>query len=176
MCKYCNEDIYFDKSWAYIDAGYGDTDYGGKAVNLLTSIICPSCGKLKPSAIKKFGTLEKALSYIVSVNKPVHMDSEEFLEVFRDILKDNDEERFSQILNDTGLILENDTLSCKCGKVLLQDIGSIRTINTLEDSLTQSGTKFCPNCGKHLVPFKEKNRAIEGSAFEIKRIKTWDRN
>ena len=70
MCEVCEKSIYFDKVIHHSDGGYGDDDWDDKFQYKVNDFICPACGRLKPSAIKMFGSAQKALMYLK--NTPYH--------------------------------------------------------------------------------------------------------
>ena len=156
MCEVCEKSIYFDRVVHHSDCGYGDDDWDEKLSYKVNDFICPCCGKLKESAIKLFGSKDKALMYIMALN----MDDKEmdvaYINQFKEILRVSKQNRFEKVLEKNGLHLENGKLVHSCGHVLLsgvKDINEYSMVLKIEGILRDKSFKFCPNCGKSLLPF-----------------------
>ena len=159
MCEVCDKDIYFDSIIHHSDAGYGDDDWDDKFKNGVIGFICPACGKLKESAIKQFGSKEKALMYLMTLNMDDRELDAAYINQFKEILRVSKLNRFEKVLEKNGLRLENGKLVHSCGHVLLSGIKDINTdysmVLKIEQILGEKSFKFCPNCGKSLIPLKK---------------------
>lgn len=181
MCKVCDKEIYFDTSWCYTDAGYGDTDEGGLVRNIVVPFICPACGKLKIKPVERlFGSVEKALVYLILQNMSEGSTKEEKLELFKKVLEESDSETCDKILENMGLTCEEGYFKHSCGFVIAKNVkvdSKILLLERLEKILSSKNMNYCPCCGKKIYPFNH-NIDVEDSinitTFEVGRKKTWD--
>lgn len=182
MCKVCDKSIYFDTTWYWADAGYGDNDEGGDIRNVTSAFICPACGKLKLKSVEsRFGSVHKALVYLMLQNMPENMIEEDKIKEFKEILDDSDTEYCKLVLEKMGLTFENGILKHKCGYVIVKGVkadDNIMLLDRLEGILTNKKMNFCPCCGGKIAPFKRDiEMEVPGGVqtFEVGRRKTWDR-
>ena len=156
MCEVCDKKIYFDKNYHYSDAGYGDDDYDEKSSYRVLDFICPACGKLKPSAIKLFGSQEKALMYLMALNMDDMRSNNDFERDFKEILRQSRLNRFEKVLELNGLRYENGKIIHSCGHVLLSGIKDLNEdysmVLKIESILKEKSFNFCPCCGKKIIP------------------------
>lgn len=177
MCKVCNESVFFEESWAYHDAGYGDTDYGGVTINKLSAIICPACGKIKPYGIEKYGSIENVLTQILLLNLSKDLDEEVMLKKLKTLLSTYGETNFNLLLEQNNLVYSDGCTSHNCGHILLTGLETIENIDVLTIILEEKGLNFCPKCGKKLLPLKTTIKEDYNVVYqEVKRLKTWDRS
>lgn len=176
MCKYCDKHLFFDNEEYHADSGYGDNDYTTMERYEVLSFVCPVCGKLKVSCIEKFGSMEKALVYLMVQNlKDEMVDKKEIVRHFSDMLNQVSSDRFVKILEQNGLVFENNTIRHNCGHVLLSNYSNANVfdlVEKVEAILTNKNINFCPRCGKKILPFnKELDLEIaENCSFHLKQV------
>ena len=106
MCKWCDKELYYDEYYHQSDGGYGDDDIDELEKNELFQLFCcPVCGKIKPDAIKKYGSIEKALQ-IILCNNLNGISREDFNSILN-TLKICEKEEIDEFLkiNDFSLVL-----------------------------------------------------------------------
>ena len=159
MCEVCEKSIYFDKVIHHSDGGYGDDDWDDKFQYKVNDFICPACGRLKPSAIKLFGSAQKALMYLMTVNMQDIYNDSNYEKAFKEILELSRMNRFEKVLEKNGLKMENGKLIHSCGHVLLSGVKDLNKdysmVMKIESILKDKSFNFCPCCGKKLVPLEK---------------------
>lgn len=159
MCEVCEKSIYFDKIIHHSDCGYGDDDYDEKVSYQVNDFICPACGKLKPSAIQLFGSQQKALMYLMTINMQDIFNDSNYEDRFKEILTLSKMNRFEKVLEKNGLKMENGKLVHSCGHVLMSGIKDLNRdysmVLKVENILKDKSFNFCPCCGKKLVPLEK---------------------
>lgn len=177
MCKVCDKEVYFEKSWSYHDVGYGDTDYGGVSINELQAIICPACGKVKPYGIEKFGSIENVLTHILLINLSNSLNSDIMTEKFKSLLSSYGKTNLELILKQNNLIYKDSRLEHSCGHILLTGVKNIDNVDVLSNIFSKKGFNFCPRCGEKLLPLNTVIRdKTEVIYHEVDSRKTWDRS
>lgn len=153
MCKYCDTKFYFDFYYYQPDGGYGDDDIEELEKNEVFNLFCcPVCGKIKPDAIKKYGSLERALEVLLYNNlKDFNIDNYNRI---IDNFKLSDMYELQEFLSLNNLYLENNILYHKCGKeiIKLKESISILSIKKLIKSLD---IHFCSKCGDKIQPLQD---------------------
>lgn len=157
MCKVCDKTWYFDKMLHFSDGGYGEDDYDETSQHVINTFVCPACGKLRPAAERKFGSIPKALAFIMIQNMDDRSTDEEKIAFFKNILLDANVERKIKILEKNNLKIEDKNLYHSCGAVLLKNVESSTGIEMgllkIEEILKKKEFCFCPKCGKKILPF-----------------------
>lgn len=156
MCVVCEKELYFEND----EFSMSDEAPLAKHVKHdVNSFICPACGKLNPSAIKLFGSKQKALMYLMIVNMSDDMTDLDYDKQFKEVLRVSKLNRFEKVLEQNGLRFENGKVIHKCGHTLLSGIKDIdrdySMVSKIEGILREKSTNFCPCCGDKLVPFNK---------------------
>lgn len=169
MCKVCDKTWYFDSMIHYSDGGYGDDDIDKVSRNVINTFICPACGKLRPTAEKIFGSILKALAFIMIQNMDDKSTDEEKIAYFKNVLWDVNGERKVKVLEKNNLKIEDNKLYHDCGLVLLKGIKSSTdiemSISKIEEVLEKKEFYFCPKCGKKILPFNHEISEIPTSTL-----------
>ncbi len=159
MCEVCDKKIYFDKNVHYSDCGYGDNDYDEKIQFKVHDIICPACGKLKQSAIDIFGSNEKALIYLMTLNLEDYLDDKVYEDSFKNILEQSKLNRLEKVLEKNRLKIEDGKLVHICGHTLLTGLKDSNKgysmVLKIESILESKSFNFCPCCGKKIFPLSK---------------------
>lgn len=183
MCEVCDKEVYFNTEWYRADCGYGDNDYGGINRHTVETFICPACGKLKvKSAENKFGSIEKALVFLLMQNMPENSVKEEQMALFEKIIDDAHIETCEEILKNMGLSLDEGYFRHKCGHVLAKNVkvdSKMLLLDRLEKILSSKNMNFCPCCGERIYPFNRNiDLEVPGGvhSYIVESKKTWDRS
>ncbi len=153
MCKVCEKSLYYeDTEFSLSD----EAPLGVERKYAVDSFICPACGKLKKSAVDMFGSKDKALIYLMTLNMDDLSVDAAYLNQFKEILRISRQNHFEKVLEKNGLRFENGQLIHSCGHVLLsgvKEISDYSMIVKIGQILGDKHFNFCPNCGKQLLPF-----------------------
>ena len=179
-CKFCNKKVYYDTTWYHSDGGYGDNDYGGVDVNQIAVRICPNCGEIKvpekfledENAKNEF-ILNTLASMLVNNVKNMNIVGEEKIrETIDRVLKLSNSKYSDKLLEKNGLVFNEGSLFCVCGKELFE-------ADDVADALYKLSifkSNYCDICGKSLKHLDTKIEAEqEAISAEVETKKTWDR-
>lgn len=182
-CKLCGKSLYYETSWQYTDAGYGDTDYGGVNIHQIGVRICPNCGEIKVNKDLDDSAKEKVIMDVLaniivqniglleSIGKK--LDEKKLIENVETLLQRSSEKYIKELLNTNNLIFKDSNLSCSCGYHLIKGSTAMESIN----NLLNSPTKFCGGCGRKFVRLKNKIESeVQPIDFLVETRKTWDRS
>lgn len=178
MCKYCNENLYFKSNWHWSDSGYGDDDYGGVTKNLLlSSLVCPVCGRIKDSAIEQYGSKEEVLKIILH-NNFNDMDMNEYNEFVHEVLESDEKELYDLFLKQNSLVITENEIKCTCGKVILEHPNANKcSLYSLTYILEKFGVNYCSTCGRKILPLNKQvnKKDVKQDFIEEDSKETWSR-
>lgn len=159
MCEVCEKKIYFDKVIHHSDCGYGDDDYNETLHYRVNDFICPACGRLKSSAIQLFGSKQKALMFLMTINMDDIFTDKNYEDRFKEVLVLSKMNRLEKVLEKNDLKMENGKLIHSCGHVLMSGIKDLNKdysmVQKIETILKEKSFNFCPCCGKKLIPLEK---------------------